>query len=282
MHRTVIPIEMKNIVRWHEWADGAFSPSSSLIRFDTISDFPPPAEYDLVVPSTPRNESNWRSAAWSPSGLSGLGRCARFFTLSSPSMLTPLVTSCVLATLTVVGEVLLFAPSKDAAKGEWSEVRSLTSISTYEADSASSPDLRCYRYPDRRYDARRSASPSLSTLKTLLTAPLCRRHEVQRANSSDASGSDCFHPSLPNLRSVCFFAQSRTRLNLSVHSSCLVFRRPFLHDRRFSARPRPPKRRGLALAVRSSPLTSPLPLLTTPTSSQLLQRLPQACPSLPT
>ncbi|GAA5984175.1 hypothetical protein JCM11641_005138 [Rhodosporidiobolus odoratus] len=62
-------------------------------------------EYELVVPGAV--EPWWRAASWSPSGLSSLG-------------------GCVLATLTTNAEVLLFAPEKDAHKGEWNEVYDLT------------------------------------------------------------------------------------------------------------------------------------------------------------
>ncbi|GAA5889654.1 hypothetical protein JCM6882_007094 [Rhodosporidiobolus microsporus] len=83
--RTIIPVEKKNVVKWHDWVD----------------------EYDALVPGA--DEAWWRSATWSPSGLSPLG-------------------GCVLATLTNNAEVLLFAPNKDAAKGEWNETCDVTSL----------------------------------------------------------------------------------------------------------------------------------------------------------
>ncbi|GAA6040276.1 hypothetical protein JCM8097_009397 [Rhodosporidiobolus ruineniae] len=83
--RTVIPVEKKNVVKWHQWVD----------------------EYDAVVPGA--NDAWWRSASWSPSGLSALG-------------------GCILATLTTNAEVLLFAPGKDAIKGEWSEICDVTAL----------------------------------------------------------------------------------------------------------------------------------------------------------
>ncbi|GAA5849089.1 hypothetical protein JCM8547_006439 [Rhodosporidiobolus lusitaniae] len=94
--RTVITGDTKNMVRWHQWVD----------------------DYDVVTPASTRYESYWRSASWSPSGLSGLG-------------------TCLLATLTANGEVLLFAPEKDSLKGEWNETCDLTSLlisSTIPAD----------------------------------------------------------------------------------------------------------------------------------------------------
>ncbi|GJN90124.1 hypothetical protein Rhopal_003123-T1 [Rhodotorula paludigena] len=82
--RTSIAVEKKNTVKWGEWVD----------------------EYDINVPGIV--EPLWRSAAFSPSGLSKIG-------------------TCILATITNNGEALLFEPEKDAAKGEWNEMADLTS-----------------------------------------------------------------------------------------------------------------------------------------------------------
>ncbi|BGP49424.1 hypothetical protein JCM10450v2_005315 [Rhodotorula kratochvilovae] len=83
--RSTIPVEKRNLVKWADWAD----------------------EYDLAVPGGGA-EAFWRSAAWSPSGMSALG-------------------GCILATLTTNAEVLLFEPPKNGAKGEWFETADLTS-----------------------------------------------------------------------------------------------------------------------------------------------------------
>ncbi|GAA6010094.1 hypothetical protein JCM10207_007556 [Rhodosporidiobolus poonsookiae] len=62
-------------------------------------------EYDAATPGAV--EAYWRAASWSPSGLSRLG-------------------GCILATLTTNAEVLLFAPPKDAVRGEWHEICDVT------------------------------------------------------------------------------------------------------------------------------------------------------------
>ncbi|BGP17545.1 hypothetical protein JCM10213_004086 [Rhodosporidiobolus nylandii] len=85
-------------------------------------------EYDLVMPGSV--DTWWRAASWSPSGLSNLG-------------------GCVLATLTTNGEVLLFAPTKDAHKGEWNETCDVTALLIQEtmpqddaARSEATPEMR--------------------------------------------------------------------------------------------------------------------------------------------
>ncbi|GAA5855166.1 hypothetical protein JCM9279_007574 [Rhodotorula babjevae] len=83
--RSTIPIDRRNIVKWADWAD----------------------EYDLALPAGV--EPSWRSASWSPSGMSSLG-------------------GCILATLTSNAEVLLFEPPKNSAKGEWFETADLTAL----------------------------------------------------------------------------------------------------------------------------------------------------------
>ncbi|GAA5826640.1 hypothetical protein JCM3770_004610 [Rhodotorula araucariae] len=83
LHST-ISVEKRNTVKWGDWAD----------------------EYDLAPPGGGA-EAFWRSAAWSPSGMSALG-------------------GCVLATLTTNAEVLLFEPPKNSARGEWFETADLT------------------------------------------------------------------------------------------------------------------------------------------------------------
>ncbi|GAA5907507.1 hypothetical protein JCM8208_001398 [Rhodotorula glutinis] len=83
--RSTIPIDRRNVVKWADWAD----------------------EYDLSLPANV--EASWRSATWSPSGMSSLG-------------------GCILATLTSNAEVLLFEPPKNGAKGEWFETADLTAL----------------------------------------------------------------------------------------------------------------------------------------------------------
>ncbi|TNY24367.1 putative zinc-finger of transcription factor IIIC complex-domain-containing protein [Rhodotorula diobovata] len=85
MLRSTIPVDKRNIVKWADWAD----------------------EYDLALPAGA--EPFWRSATWSPSGMSALG-------------------GCILATLTTNAEVLLFESPKNGAKGEWFETADLTSL----------------------------------------------------------------------------------------------------------------------------------------------------------
>ncbi|GAA5827445.1 hypothetical protein JCM11251_003816 [Rhodosporidiobolus azoricus] len=116
--RTIIPVEKKNIVKWHEWVD----------------------EYDALVPGA--DEVWWRSATWSPSGLSALG-------------------GCILATLTNNAEVLLFAPNKDAAKGEWHEIYDLTTILV----SATIPEPKV-KHPEQTPYLRREAVASLRRCQT--------------------------------------------------------------------------------------------------------------------
>ncbi|KAK4049144.1 hypothetical protein OIV83_004338 [Microbotryomycetes sp. JL201] len=63
---------------------------------------------EMQVATPGMAEPFWQSASWSPSGIGLLG-------------------GCVLATLTNNCEVLLFEPSKNSHKGEWSETYDLTS-----------------------------------------------------------------------------------------------------------------------------------------------------------
>ncbi|GAA6017625.1 hypothetical protein JCM8202_000355 [Rhodotorula sphaerocarpa] len=82
--KTAILLDKKHTIRWADWAD----------------------EYDLNMPGLV--EPHWRTACWSPSGLSHLG-------------------GCLLAALTTNGEVLVLAPKKNAVMGEWEEIYDLTS-----------------------------------------------------------------------------------------------------------------------------------------------------------
>jgi len=128
--RSTIPIDRRNVVKWADWADGASLPfeSGALEEEEGEGADERPdlhAEYDLSLPAGV--EPSWRSASWSPSGMSSLGGCVPARPL--PSLLESSLTSpadarsCILATLTSNAEVLLFEPPKNGAKGEWFEVR---------------------------------------------------------------------------------------------------------------------------------------------------------------
>ncbi|GAA5987463.1 hypothetical protein JCM10908_001965 [Rhodotorula pacifica] len=83
--KTAVTLDRKRSVRWSDWVD----------------------DYDLNMPGMVEN--HWRSAAWSPAGLSAqLG-------------------SCVLAAITTNGEALVFGAAKNATTGEWTEIADLTS-----------------------------------------------------------------------------------------------------------------------------------------------------------
>ncbi|GAA6060567.1 hypothetical protein JCM10212_006802 [Sporobolomyces blumeae] len=82
--KTILKVDKKNIVKWGDWVE------------------------DIDASTTGSIDPLWRSATFSPSGLSTLG-------------------GCVLATLTTNAEVVLFEPPKDLLNGEWEETFDLTS-----------------------------------------------------------------------------------------------------------------------------------------------------------
>jgi hypothetical protein len=97
-----------------------------------------------------------------------------------------LLHSCVLATLTVLGEVLLFVPNKDATKGEWSEVSDVTAR------------LIAATIPEGTF-------PWFSPLRLPLTDRSHRPRDVRRTDAAHASGSSRVRSSLPDFRFVLFF-----------------------------------------------------------------------------
>ncbi|GAA5852320.1 hypothetical protein JCM5353_006047 [Sporobolomyces roseus] len=82
--KTLLKVEKKNIIKWSDWVD------------------------DSEVITAGQLDPQWRSATFSPTGISNLG-------------------GCVLATLTTNAEVFIFESPKDAQKGEWEETFDLTS-----------------------------------------------------------------------------------------------------------------------------------------------------------
>ncbi|GAA5926346.1 uncharacterized protein JCM15063_000250 [Sporobolomyces koalae] len=82
--QTLLKVDKKNTIKWGDWVD------------------------DSEVTTMGQIDTHWRSAAFSPTGISKLG-------------------GCVLATLTTNAQVLLFEPVKDTIRGEWQESFDLTS-----------------------------------------------------------------------------------------------------------------------------------------------------------